>query len=123
MPSAKIALLLLPLLLAGQSCSAADEDEDEAEQDEARHAVESGAARPLDEILSQPVLRGAGVIVRVKLKREHGWRPRIRPRTPSAHHSGASRASGRPTMLLRVWSGDIADGPRMYRNERSNTRQ
>ena len=72
MPSAKIALLLLPLLLAGAVVQRAAADEDGTEQDEARRAVESGAARPLDEILSQPALRGAGEIVRVKLKREHG---------------------------------------------------
>jgi uncharacterized membrane protein YkoI len=72
MPSAKIALLLLPLLLAGTVVQRAAADEDGTEQDEARRAVESGSARPLDEILSQPALRGAGEIVRVKLKREHG---------------------------------------------------
>jgi len=34
--------------------------------------VEAGAVRPLGEILSQPALRVAGEIVRVRLKREHG---------------------------------------------------
>lgn len=62
--------LALALLAAGPLHVRAHEHA--SEQDEARQAVQSGAIRPLSEILSRLPPGAAAEIVRVKLKRAEG---------------------------------------------------
>ena len=129
MSSPKIAPLLLALLLAGICVQHAAADDDGSEQDEARQAVESGAVRPLGEILPLPALRAAGEIVRVQLKREHGrWVYELRSvdANGSLHEfsvdaaSGADAKWGRRLMRVLLVEDDDAIARDVERSLRSS---
>jgi uncharacterized membrane protein YkoI len=79
MRAIKLLSVALATVLAVLSPLPAPADGDETDQDEARDAVQRGAARPLAEILSHQQMRALGDIVRVKLRREHGrWTYELR---------------------------------------------
>ena len=63
-------LFALVLLVTASNRGLADDGG--PEQDEAHRAVQSGAIRPLSEILARLPLGVAGEIVRVRLKQEEG---------------------------------------------------
>jgi uncharacterized membrane protein YkoI len=70
MPRLRHALIALSVLLFAASPAVADESR--RDQDEAREAVERGAIRPLEEILTKLRARFPGEIIKVKLERERG---------------------------------------------------
>lgn len=95
MSRALFALVALPLLLAAPIPAAADDDHHD--HDDARAAVESGAALPLETILSRVKGNLPGEIVKVKLEREHGnWIYEFRVVDPQGrrHEVNVNAATG-----------------------------